>query len=82
MTLPLQNNLHNRKPYKTPQINITIQLNTNKYSYELPEPVTLTIIKTITHHIHNLNHYPNQKFTTLRKTLAQYLNHNLNTNQI
>ena len=80
--LPLRESLRGREPYGAPQLSVPVALNVNENTHELPEDVIKDIVKRVGAVAHGINRYPDREFEGLRKALANYLGHNLDTNQI
>ncbi|OMH31174.1 histidinol-phosphate transaminase [Tersicoccus sp. Bi-70] len=80
--LPLRENLRGSVPYGAPQIDVPIQLNVNENTHPLPVPVREAILTGVEGTLGTLNRYPDREFTTLRTSLARYLGHGLDADQL
>ncbi len=80
--LPLRDSLRGREPYGAPQLNVSVALNVNENTHELPQDVINDIVKRVGAAAHNINRYPDREFESLRQALAKYLGHDLTASQI
>lgn len=80
--LPLRDSLRGREPYGAPQLNVSVALNVNENTHELPQDVINDIVKRVGAAAHNINRYPDREFESLREALAKYLGNDLTASQI
>jgi histidinol-phosphate aminotransferase len=80
--LPLRDDLRGRTPYGAPQRSVRVRLNVNENTHPIPEPVATDIVAALAVSVLGINRYPDREFTGLRESLADYLGHGLNRDQL
>ena len=80
--LPLRDDLRGRSPYGAPQLDVAVRLNTNENSYDVPADVVGAVVGALAEQVPHLNRYPDREATALRTDLAEYLGHDLRTEQV
>jgi histidinol-phosphate aminotransferase len=80
--LPIRDNLRGKQPYGAPQKAVRIALNVNENTHPIPEAVARDIVESLAAAVLTVNRYPDREFTELRESLANYLGHGLNREQI
>lgn len=80
--LPIRDDLKGRKPYGAPQLSVPVALNVNENTHRIPREVIEDIFAKVAEATLNLNRYPDREFESLRLSLAKYLGHSLNYEQI
>jgi histidinol-phosphate aminotransferase len=80
--LPIRDDLRGRHPYGAPQKAVRIALNVNENTHPIPENVARDIVESLAAAVLTVNRYPDREFTQLRESLANYLGHGLNRDQI
>ncbi|WP_045299098.1 histidinol-phosphate transaminase [Saccharothrix sp. ST-888] len=71
--LPIRDELRGQSPYGAPQLDVSVQLNTNENPYSLPEPLVARIAERVAEAARHLNRYPDRDAVELRTELAAYL---------
>jgi histidinol-phosphate aminotransferase len=82
MSLPIRADLRGLKPYGAPQLDVPVRLNTNENSYPVPDTVVEAIGKALQAELRDLNRYPDRDAVALRTDLADYLGHDLKTENV
>ena len=72
--LPLSERLRPLSPYGAPQLPADAVLNTNENPFPLSQALASAIASRIEGVTRNLNRYPDRDATTLRKSLAEFIN--------
>lgn len=80
--LPLRDSLKGRTPYGAPQLHVPIALNVNENTHEISEEILLDVIRKVAESLKDINRYPDREFTSLRESLATYVGHGLNAQNI
>ena len=80
--LPIRDSLKGRTPYGAPQLHVPIALNVNENTHEISEDILLDVIRKVAESLKDINRYPDREFTSLRESLATYVGHGLNENNI
>jgi histidinol-phosphate aminotransferase len=80
--LPVRDDLKDLHPYGAPQIDVSVQLNTNENPYGPSERLRKAIAEAVASVAGTLNRYPDRDATDLRKDLADYLGHGLTGEQV
>ncbi len=80
--LPLRSDLQGRKPYGAPQLSVPVALNVNENTHRIPEDVAVDIIGRLAAAVLDINRYPDREFTALRQALADYLDADLEVENI
>jgi len=80
--LPIRDDLRGLTPYGAPQIDVPIALNVNENTHPIPEAVARSIVESLAAAILKVNRYPDREFTELRDSLANYLGHGLDRDNI
>lgn len=80
--LPIRKDLRGQKPYGAPQLDVPVSLNVNENTHGIPEQVALTIVERLAAAVVGLNRYPDREFNKLRKALAEYLGHGLDSSKV
>lgn len=80
--LPIRDDLKGRTPYGAPQLNVPVALNVNENTHRIPEEVAVDIIGRLAAAVLDINRYPDREFLSLRSALAQYLDANLQAENI
>lgn len=80
--LPIRDDLRGQSPYGAPQKHVRVQLNVNENTHPVPDDVAEDIVASIRTALASVNRYPDREFTQLRESLASYLGHGLNPEQI
>jgi histidinol-phosphate aminotransferase len=80
--LPIRDNLRGKHPYGAPQKAVRIALNVNENTHPIPEAVARDIVESLAAAVLTVNRYPDREFTELRESLANYLGHGLNSDQL
>lgn len=80
--LPIRDDLKGRKPYGAPQIDVPVRLNTNENPYPPSKALVDDLAEEVRRSAAELNRYPDRDATELRTQLADYLGHDLATEQL
>lgn len=80
--LPIRDDLRGLNPYGAPQERVRIQLNVNENTHAIPEDVATDIVAALAAAVMGVNRYPDREFTELRESLARYLGHGLEPENI
>lgn len=80
--LPVRDSLKGRTPYGAPQLQVPIALNVNENTHEISEEILVDVIRRIAETLGNVNRYPDREFTALRELLAEYVDHDVEANNI
>jgi histidinol-phosphate aminotransferase len=75
--LPLRDDLADRKPYRSPQLDAPVRLNVNENPYPPSPALVLAVADAVAEVAGTLNRYPDQDAAGLRDDLARYLGHGL-----
>lgn len=75
--LPIRDDLRGRTPYGAPEARVPIALNVNENTHPIPEAVAHDIVTSVAEAILTVNRYPDREFLKLRRSLADYLGHGL-----
>ena len=71
--LPVRDDLRGRKPYGAPQLDVSVQLNTNENPFAPSPEVVADIAAAVGAAATTLNRYPDREADALRGDLAAYL---------
>ncbi|OIH98893.1 MULTISPECIES: histidinol-phosphate transaminase [unclassified Curtobacterium] len=80
--LPIRDDLRGQSPYGAPQKHVRVQLNVNENTHPVPDAVAEDILASIRQALATVNRYPDREFTELRRSLADYLGHDLTVDQL
>lgn len=80
--LPIRDDLRGLSPYGAPQKHVRVQLNVNENTHPIPEDVATDIVTALAGAVLGVNRYPDREFTQLRDSLAGYLGHGLDRDNI
>ena len=80
--LPIRDDLRGRTPYGAPQKPVRIALNVNENTHPIPESVATDIVAALAVAVRGANRYPDREFTELRRSLAGYLGHGVNPDNV
>lgn len=80
--LPLRADLVGKQPYGAPQDFVSITLNVNENTHELPDEIVDDITRQLRDAVKKANRYPDREFTELREKLAEFLGHGLTAQNI
>lgn len=80
--LPLRADLVGKQPYGAPQDFVSITLNVNENTHELPDEIVDDITRQLRDAVKTANRYPDREFTELREKLAEFLGHGLTAENI
>jgi histidinol-phosphate aminotransferase len=80
--LPIRDDLRGLTPYGAPQKSVPIALNVNENTHPIPEDVARSIVEALAAAVLRINRYPDREFSELRDSLALYLGHGLNRDNI
>ncbi|WP_210478760.1 histidinol-phosphate transaminase [Naasia sp. SYSU D00948] len=80
--LPLREDLRGRQPYGAPQRPARVALNVNENTHGVPEDVAEDIVAALREAVTTLHRYPDREFTALRESLARYLGHGVQVEQV
>ncbi|MGX5680657.1 histidinol-phosphate transaminase [Schumannella luteola] len=80
--LPIRDDLRGKTPYGAPQEHVRVQLNVNENTHPIPEGVATDIVTAVARAVLGVNRYPDREFTELRESLAAYLGHGLEPENI
>jgi histidinol-phosphate aminotransferase len=80
--LPIRDDLRGLEPYGAPQKHVRVQLNVNENTHPIPEAVATDIVTALAQAVMGVNRYPDREFTELRDSLAGYLGHGLDRDNI
>ena len=80
--LPIRDDLRGLEPYGAPQKHVRVQLNVNENTHPVPEAVATDIVTALARAVLRVNRYPDREFTELRDSLAGYLGHGLDRDNI
>ncbi|MCU1441505.1 MAG: histidinol-phosphate transaminase [Rhodoglobus sp.] len=80
--LPIRDDLRGLEPYGAPQKHVRVQLNVNENTHPIPEAVATDIVTALARAVMGVNRYPDREFTELRDSLAAYLGHGLDRDNI
>ena len=73
--LPIRDDLRGLSPYGAPQLSVPVALNVNENTHPIPEAVAHDIVTAVATAILSVNRYPDREFTELRESLAAYVAH-------
>lgn len=71
--LPLRDDLRGHAPYGAPQLEVSVRLNTNENSHDVPPEVVEAVVAAIAEQVPHLNRYPDREADALRDALAAFL---------
>jgi histidinol-phosphate aminotransferase len=71
--LPLRDDLRGHAPYGAPQLEVSVRLNTNENSHDVPAEVVEAVVAAIAEQVPHLNRYPDREAEALREALAAFL---------
>ncbi len=71
--LPLRDDLRGQTPYGSPQIDVSVRLNTNENPYAPSDAVTTSIAEHVSAAAAGINRYPDRDARGLRTALASYV---------
>ncbi|MGQ7298083.1 histidinol-phosphate transaminase [Quadrisphaera sp. KR29] len=71
--LPLREDLRGHVPYGAPQLEVSVRLNTNENSHDVPAEVVRAVVAAIAEQVPHLNRYPDREADALRDALAAFL---------
>ncbi|PWJ50253.1 histidinol-phosphate aminotransferase [Quadrisphaera granulorum] len=71
--LPLRDDLRGHVPYGAPQLEVSVRLNTNENSHDVPPQVVEAVVAAIAEQVPHLNRYPDREADALRDALAAFL---------
>jgi histidinol-phosphate aminotransferase len=80
--LPIRDDLRGLTPYGAPQAHVRVELNVNENTHPVPPAVIEEIMNRIAVALTTINRYPDREFTELRESLARYLGHDLQAQNI
>jgi histidinol-phosphate aminotransferase len=75
--LPIRDDLRGKSPYGAPQKHVRVELNVNENTHPVPEDVVEDIVASVRRALGTVNRYPDREFVELRRSLADYLGHDL-----
>jgi histidinol-phosphate aminotransferase len=78
--LPIRPELIGLKPYGAPQLDVPVRLNVNENPFALSAHLIDEISAAVKTAAENLNRYPDRDAIELRKKLAEFINHDAQTN--
>lgn len=77
--LPIRKDLESLSPYGAPQIDVPVRLNTNENPFPLTEDLQSALRENLALNLKELNRYPDRDALTLRRALAEFINHKSGT---
>lgn len=77
--LPLRDDLRRTRAYGAPQLEVPVRLNTNENPHPPPDALVDELATATREAARGLNRYPDRDATALRRELAAYLGHDLDT---
>lgn len=80
--LPIRDDLRGKKPYGAPQLDVSVQLNTNENPYPPSQALVDDLAEEIRRGAAALNRYPDRDALALRQDLADYLGHGLTRDMV
>lgn len=79
---PVRSDLAQERPYGAPQLEVPVALNVNENTHPLSAGFLSALSHNLSAILPKLNRYPDREFIELRGHIANYLGHNLSTEQI
>jgi histidinol-phosphate aminotransferase len=69
-------------PYGAPQKHVLVELNVNENTHPIPPAVAEDIVAALSSAIARANRYPDREFVELRQSLADYLGHGMESDNV
>ena len=79
---PIRADLAAERPYGAPQLSVPVAPNVNENTHDLPDELKSALLGAFERVVSKLNRYPDREFLELRDSIARYLGHSLQVEQV